>query len=179
MSRDKATTDREQALKEFILQFKKENVSYEDFIKYLDEVYKPELVEIKKPEKPEEIVIPASVFDNDYLSALEAVVKYLHENKDMRFSEVAGLLNRDQRAVGTTYRFARKKMKPVLRAPVVKYFLPLSIIADRRLSVLESIVYYLRKTYALSYHDIALLMRRNDRTVWTVYQRALKKLKSL
>jgi len=55
--------------------------------------------------------------------------------------------------------------------------LPVSTIAGRKLSVLESIVYNLRETYSLSYHEIALIMRRDDRTVWTVYYRALKKLK--
>ena len=173
MNKDKNIKDREQALKEFILRFKKEDISYDEFIKYLDEVYKPEI-----PKIPEEISIPVSVFDNDYLSALEAITKYLHENKGLRFSEVAKLISRDQRAIGVTYRFARKKMKIMLKAPLIKYSLPLSIIADKRLSVLESIVYYLRKTYALSYHEIAVLLRRNDRTVWTVYQRALKKLKT-
>jgi DNA-directed RNA polymerase specialized sigma24 family protein len=140
----------------------------------LDEAYKPGLV--KKPEELES-VIPVSVFSNDYLSALEAIVKYLHENRNMRLSEIAKLICRDQRAVGVTYRFARKKMKLVLKAPVSKYKLPVSIVAERKLSVLESIVYHLKITYHLSYHDIANIIKRDDRTVWTVYQRALKKLK--
>ncbi|MBW2991011.1 hypothetical protein KY348_04880 [Candidatus Woesearchaeota archaeon] len=179
MIRDKTKTDREKALKElreFILRFKKQEVSYDEFIKYLEEVYKPELPRVPVVEKPEEISVPVSVFDNDYLSALEAIVKFLRENKGLRLSQIAGLLARDQRAVGVTYRFARKKMKTILRAPIVKYSLPLTIIADKKLSVLESIVYHLKKTYALSYHDIALLLKRDDRTVWTVYQRALRKL---
>jgi len=159
-------------LREFIVRFKKKNVSYDEFKKYLDEAYKPSLA--KKPEEP---LIPVSVFSNDYLSALEAIVKYLHENKDMRLSEIAKMISRDQRAVGVTYKFARKKMKVILKAPVSKYSLPVSTIAGRKLSVLESIVYNLRETYSLSYHEIALIMRRDDRTVWTVYYRALKKLK--
>lgn len=138
----------------------------------MDEVYKPGLA--KKPEEP---IIPVSVFSNDYLSALEAIVKYLHENKELRLSEIARIISRDQRAVGVTYRFASKKMKVILKAPVSKYSLPASTIAGRKLSVLESIVYYLRETYSLSYHEIALIIRRDDRTVWTVYYRALRKLK--
>lgn len=169
--RDKNIKDRERALKEFILRYKKKDVSYDEFLRYLDEVYKPEIVE-----KPEKIILPVSVFDNDYLSALEAIVKYLHENKELRLVDIARLLNRDQRAIGVTYRFARKKMKERLKAPVSKYSVPLSVIADKRFSVLESIVYYLKKTYSLSYHEIAVLLRRDDRTIWTVYQRAVKKL---
>ena len=172
MTRDKAIKDRERLLKELIRYFKQKRVPHTEFLKYLEEVYRFKLVE-----KPEEILIPVSVFNNDYLSALETIVKYLHENKGLKLVEIAKLLNRDQRAVGVTYRFARRKLKSVLRAPVTKYSLPLSVIADKRLSVLESIVYYLKETYALSYHRIAVLLRRNDRTVWTVYHRALRKLK--
>ena len=173
MTRDKNIEDRESILKELILYFKNKKIPHGEFIKYLDEIYKPEIVE-----KPEEIIIPVSVFDNDYLSALEAIVKYLHENKGLRLAEIARLLNRDQRAIGVTYRFARNKMKARLKAPVSKYSVPLSVIADKRFSVLESIVYYLKKTYSLSYHEIAVLLRRDDRTIWTVYHRALKKIDS-
>ena len=161
-------------MKEIIAYFKDKNIPYSDFQKYLDEIYrlKPAEVAVKKPG----LSIPVSVFDNNYLSALEAVVKYLHENKDLRLAEISKLLMRDQRAIGVTYRFARKKMRLVLKAPVSRYSLPVSVIADRKLSVLEGIVYHLKKAHNLSYHDVALIIRRDDRTVWTVYQRALKKL---
>jgi len=137
----------------------------------LNEVYKPSLAK-----EPGEFSIPVSVFSNDYLSALEAIVKYLYENRNLRLSEIAKLISRDQRAIGVTYRFARKKMKTILKAPVSKYSLPVSAIASRKLSVLESIVYHLRNNYSLSYHEIALIMRRDDRTIWTVSYRALRKL---
>lgn len=163
-------------MREFILRFKEEKVSYEEFIRYLDLVYKP-----RPPvaEEPAGISIPFSVFDNDYLSALETIVKYLRENKEMRFAEIARLLNRDQRAVGVTYRFARRKMESRLRALAVKYSLPASVVADKKLSVLESVVYYIKETYSLPYHKIAVMIRRDDRTVWTVYQRALRKLRKV
>jgi hypothetical protein len=160
-------------LKELILYFKEKKVPYAEFQEFLDEIYEFRLG-VKAEEKPG-LVIPVSVFDNDALSALETVVKYLHENNDLRFSEISGLLKRDQRAIGVTYRFARKKMRMVLKARVSAYSLPVSVIADRKLSVLEGIVYYLRAAYGLSYHDVAVILRRDDRTVWTVYQRALKK----
>ncbi|MBU1198712.1 MAG: hypothetical protein KKF46_02675 [Nanoarchaeota archaeon] len=161
-------------LKELILYFKqKKNVVYEDFINYLEDIYKPgkaPLPEVK------DILIPVAVFDNDYLSALESIVKYLYENKGLRLSEIAKLLSRDSRAIGVTYKFARKKMKSELKVSVSKQSFPASALAERKLSVLESIVYYLKKQYYLSFHDIALLLKRDDRTIWTVYQRALKKL---
>jgi len=162
-------------LKELILYFKQKDIPYSDFQKYLDEIY--EFKPVEKIEEKPELLIPVSVFDNHYLSSLEAVVKYLHENKELRLVQIAKLVKRDQRAIGVTYRFARKKMKSVLKAPVSRYSLPVSVLTQKKLSVLESIVYYIRKNYSLSYHDIALLIRRDDRTVWTVYNRALEKLK--
>ncbi|KYK25209.1 hypothetical protein AYK26_06340 [Euryarchaeota archaeon SM23-78] len=177
MTRKKTIKDREQALKElkeFILRFKEQEVSYDEFIKHLDDAYKPEVPVVEKPEK---ILIPVSVFDNAYLSALEAIVKYLHENKGLRFSEIARLLNRYQRAIGVTYRFASKKMKFRLKIRATKYHVPLDFIARRQMSVLESIVYHLRETYKLPYYIIATMLTRDDRTIWTVYQRALKKKK--
>lgn len=160
-------------MRELILYFKEKDVSYSDFKKSLDEAYAPG----KEIEEQLGLSIPVSVFDNNYLSSLETVVKYLHENKQLRLSEIAKLIKRDQRAIGVTYRFASKKMKVVLKAPASKYSLPVSVLAQKKLSVLESIVSYLKKTYGLSNHDVAGLLMRDDRTVWTVYNRALKKLK--
>ncbi|MBI2005629.1 MAG: hypothetical protein HYS80_02600, partial [Candidatus Aenigmarchaeota archaeon] len=39
----------------------------------------------------------------------------------------------------------------------------------------ENIAAYLKDTFGLTYHAIAVLLNRNDRTIWTVYQRAKKK----
>lgn len=157
-------------MREFLLHSKKQGLPYEEAVRLLNEIYKPEI------KKPEELKIPISVFDNRQLSALEAIVKFLHENKGFRFSEIARLINRDQRAIGVSYRFASRKMSFILKATASKYSLPLKVIAKRKLSVLESIAYYLKQTYSLSYHEVALLLKRDDRTVWTVYQRALRKL---
>jgi len=172
VNRNKNIEDRERLLRELILFFKQKKVSYAEFQDYLEEVYG-----FKLALAPAKLNIPVSVFDNDYLSPLESIVKYLHENENLRLFEIAKLINRDQRSVGVTYRFARRKMKVKLKIRVSKHTLPVSVIADKKLSVLEGIVYYLKQTYMLSYHDTALILRRNDRTVWTVYQRALKKLK--
>jgi len=52
---------------------------------------------------------------------------------------------------------------------------PSSIFKNRQLAVLESLVCYLAETESMSYHEIASLLNRDDRTIWTVYQRTLKK----
>ena len=55
---------------------------------------------------------------------------------------------------------------------------PTYILKDRSVSVLEAIVEYLKDNEKLSLHEIALLINRDDRTIWTVYDRAKKKRKS-
>ncbi len=54
--------------------------------------------------------------------------------------------------------------------------IPLSIFKNRSLSVLEALVFYL-KNLGLSFKDISTLINRDQRTIWTVYQRAQKKKK--
>jgi len=53
--------------------------------------------------------------------------------------------------------------------------IPVSVLSDRSLATLEAVVEYLKEVLGLSYHEIAVLLKRDDRTVWTCYQRAKKK----
>ncbi len=53
--------------------------------------------------------------------------------------------------------------------------IPSSIFKDRNLSVLESLVEYLHTTENMTYHEIAKLLNRDDRTIWTVFNRSSKK----
>ncbi len=127
---------------------------------------------ITKEKKPDEI--PVCIFNNK-LSSLESVVKYLKENLDLKYSEIAKLLNRDQRTIWATYSNSRKKFSKKFVVKDNKYFIPALIISNRSLSVLESIVYYLKDDCNLKYSQIALLLCRDQRTVWTVYNRKKKR----
>jgi hypothetical protein len=53
--------------------------------------------------------------------------------------------------------------------------IPISIVADRTVSILESIVEYLKDELKFNYHEIGELTNRNERTIWTVYNRTTKK----
>ncbi len=53
--------------------------------------------------------------------------------------------------------------------------IPLNILLDRNVAVLEAIVEFLKDRKNLTYHEIAVLTNRNDRTIWTVYSRVRKK----
>lgn len=124
----------------------------------------------------EEVKVPISVFKNDKLSSLENIVKYLRENLLLSFKQIASLTNRNNIALAVSYRNARKKLETkFVVTEISPYSIPVKILQNRNLSVLENIVSYLKDTFGLAYHKIAVLLNRDDRTIWTVYQRAGKK----
>lgn len=127
-------------------------------------------------ERGEAIHVPVSVFSNTKLSGLELVCKYLKDELSIHFSEVARLLSRDYRTVWTTCAVADKKHKGALSVPKSRYFFPTLILTDRRLSVLEAIVAYLKDELGLRFTEIAAELHRDQRNIWTVYSRARKKL---
>ena len=55
--------------------------------------------------------------------------------------------------------------------------IPTLIFKDRKLSVLEAMVEYLKDEKQMNYQEIAVLLNRDDRTIWTCYSRAKKKRK--
>jgi len=52
---------------------------------------------------------------------------------------------------------------------------PLSVLKDRSVSGLEAIVEYLHEVKGLRFKAIALLLNRNERTIWTTYHRVKEK----
>jgi len=56
-----------------------------------------------------EYVVPLSIFSDRNLSVLENLVSYLKDNYDLRYVEIAGLLNRDERNIWGVYNKAKKK----------------------------------------------------------------------
>lgn len=132
---------------------------------------------LKVPAK-EEVKVPISVFQNDKLGSLENIVKYLRENLLLSFKQIASLTNRNEIALAVTYRNAKRKLEAkFVIMEISPYSIPVTILQDRNISVLENISFYLKDTFGLTYHKIAVLLNRDDRTIWTVYQRAKKKKK--
>lgn len=121
-----------------------------------------------------ETLIPLSILKNN--SSLEAIVVYLREILSLKFSDIAELLNRDQRTIWVTYANAKKKKTVLDLENTSQLHLPLNMFTSRNFSILETIVFYLRTTYTLTFNQISDLLGKNYRTVWTVYKRALKKI---
>ena len=160
----------EQRLLSTLEYLKKQGLSSDEIIELVNKF-------LKVPVK-EEVNVPISVFKNDYLGSLENIVKYLRENLLLSFKQIGALTNRNQIALAVTYRNAKKKMEAKFVVEEISpYSIPVSILQNRKLSVLENIVSYLKDTFGLTYHNIAVLLNRDDRTIWTVYQRAIKKRK--
>lgn len=130
---------------------------------------------IKAALEKQESLLPGGIFLNDTLSALETITKYLKENKGFSFARIADILNRDDRSIWTTYHNATKKLPARLPTEQSRFHVPASIFAERTLSVLETLTTYLKDTLGFSYHEIAVGLHRDDRTIWTVYHRAQKK----
>ena len=130
--------------------------------------------ELLQPEV-EEFSIPVAIFKNGALGSLEAIVKYLRENQSLPFAKIAELTGRDKKALAVSYRVAKRKYPEPLSVAPSEFYVPVTILRDKKFSVLEHLVSHLRDSYNLRYHQVALLLDRDDRTVWTVYQRAKRK----
>ena len=122
-----------------------------------------------------DVKIPLEIF-REGMGAAEVLAKYLKENENLGVSEIARTIKRDRRTIGVNYRNAlkRKKGKIVLRGKGIK--ISIEVFADRRLSILESLVWHLRGR-GYKNVEIAELIGRDARNVWTLYSRARKKLK--
>lgn len=122
----------------------------------------------------EERFVPLSIISGK--SSLEALVLYLKDFSELRFNDIAKLLNRDQRTIWVTYANAKKKKLVLDIENSSQLMLPLNIFYSRNFSVLENIVLYLRTTHSLSFNQISDLIGKNYQTVRTVYKRALLKI---
>ena len=123
----------------------------------------------------EHTLIPVTVFLNKNLSVLEAIVKYLRENELLRNSDIARILGKSPASVWITYRNAMAKFVKRLSVEKSDVFILTSVISANGLSVLESVSMYLHEAYGFSYRRIGELLNRDERTIWTVCNRARKK----
>lgn len=119
----------------------------------------------------DEIYIPLSVC-SERLSIFETVVKFLREELHLRNKDIAILTKRDFRTVSSTYTSASKKFTEHFSQIEYTVSFPVSSLATRKYSSLETIVLYLHETLHFSFTKIAEVLHRNYQTVWTVARRA-------
>lgn len=169
---DSLSSNTEKYISDLIISLKQQNYTYEQIFQILNDSLS------KAFHDKSDILLPISIFNNNKLSCLETIVKYMRENLGLKFSTIAKLLGRNNVALANCYRITRQKLSSPLHIKPSKFSVPCSIFKDRRLSILENMAFFLKNSYHLTFHDIAVLLNRNDRTIWTVHHRALRKLDS-
>lgn len=119
--------------------------------------------------------IPTSIFQDREIAVLEAIVEFLKEEKNLHYSEIANLLSRDDRTIWTTYSRVKKTRKAARKKQYSGITVPIKIFSDRNISAMEALCSYLFSEHDLSYSQIATLLNRDQRTVWTCVNRAKRK----
>jgi len=125
------------------------------------------------------IKIPISIFQNKELGILETLIYYLKKEICLKNKQICKLLFRSSQVVWTSYDNAKKKIKKDLVVKSSEYDFFVSVIQDYNsygCSMFESIVYYLRESYDLTYVEISNLLKRKPSTISTVYNRAKNKI---
>ncbi|MBU0980319.1 MAG: hypothetical protein KJ709_05910 [Nanoarchaeota archaeon] len=119
-----------------------------------------------------DIKVPLTIFTTR-LAPLEALTKYLIDQRGLTLTRASGLLRRAPSTISIALREARKKLPDQLPTGSL-FFMPAKEFATRRLSILETVVFYLKST-GLSYSDIARFLDRDERTIWTIARRGRDK----
>lgn len=131
------------------------------------------VLELFKNPKNNYDLVPVSCFNKD-LGILESLTKYLHENKKYRFTEIAKLLNRDQRTIWVSYHNAQRKHKHKL-PQTSNLEVPLKIFANRKLSPLESLIVFLHSNFDYPFSKISEITGRSYQNIWRTYQNTKQK----
>ncbi len=117
--------------------------------------------------------IPVQIFGTK-LSPSEAITKYLKENKQLSFSAIGKLLNRDQRGIWGSYARAKQKQSQPFEV-THEHTVPVSIFTERKFSLFEILVHHLVHEQEYKIAHISHLLNRKTSTIWTIYNRAKKK----
>lgn len=155
-------------------------ISDKDFVKlryYFEEVRKEYKLTDKEilQELTKEPKIPVSIF-NETLSGLETISKYLKENLNLSYKTIGRLLNRSEKTIWQAHFYSKKKFPQKFVVKETKFLIPVSVLSNRNLSILESIVLHLKDFAGLRLYEIASLLKRDHSTIWTVYHRAKQKI---
>lgn len=119
--------------------------------------------------------VPLAIFSSS-LPGLEALTVYLKQEKRWSIKKIAQNLNRSKNTIYTSYNKGKKK-EFLPKATQLSSTVPLNIFADRKFSILESLIAYLKREQQFSLIEAARLLNKNYNTVKTVYHRYQQKCK--
>jgi hypothetical protein len=122
--------------------------------------------------------IPLSLFSNRSLGVLEVLVKFLKENQNLTYSDIAQLLNRNDRTIWTTYKKAQMKHSKPFDPSSEKTVVPCTVFLDRSLGPLQALTLYTRDEMKFTFNEISQMLNRDYRTVWLSYQNGKRRCAS-
>lgn len=138
--------------------------------------------------KMSELKLPLHIFHNKTLSPMEAIITFLKQ-QNLTYHEISLLLHRNERNIWTIFNSAKKKQskektadsetKLIISANILTKIseiqLPLHIFHNNILSPMEAVITFLKDSHHLTYHETSLLIHRNERNIWTIYNHAKRK----
>ena len=126
---------------------------------------------------PDKRFVPLGIFATA-LSPSESLCKYLRENLEMSYKEIAGILNRDERSIWTSHNRSKEKMPgPFAKEDLdSSTLIPVKIFAERRRSIMENLVIYLKEKTGQTNYKIAKSLNKTPSMIYTVYKRARAKI---
>jgi hypothetical protein len=120
--------------------------------------------------------VPVSMFATT-LTPLEALTKYLRDQECLPFKNIAVVVHRNESTVRNTHKRAVEKYGGVLPLYPCVYWFPLSVLADRRLTLYEHVVAHLWYRCHLRSAEIARVLRRDQAMILNVLHRIELRLK--
>lgn len=149
------------------------DITRDDLIRFIPKEELKKLIHEKNKKPIENIKIPLSIFTTK-LSPLESIVRHLKEKQNKKINEIAKTLNKNPPAISLAYKNSlTKKFIP----KKTNISIPLSKFQNNpKLSILEVVVNYLRNK-DFKFTEIAKLLDRSPKTIWTLFNRGTKKQK--
>jgi len=146
---------------------------FNSFIEFMKEKHNIDIEDISRIIHKND-KLPITIF-NKKLSSYESIVKYMKENLNFTSKQVSEILNKNQGSVSNTYRNSKIKHPETFKTNISSISIPFSAFY-KELTTFESVVYHLKENHNLNYRKVASLLERNERTIWTIYQKAKNKL---
>ena len=151
----------------------------DDLIKFIEtktgKDFKDIISILHQKEKQRKNFFPITIL-NKKLGVTECLVRYLKDELGWNYKKISSIIKRSEGVVGVMYRNSLKKLSGTLKPTNTTIFVPLSIFSSK-FTVFESIIAYLKEKEELRFSEIAKLTKRDQRTIWTIYNRVKKKLK--
>jgi len=118
--------------------------------------------------------IPLTIFSYN-LGPVQAICKYLKENKQFSYREIGAIIHRNEKSVWATYTRAKKETKLPFILKNEKYSIPISLFKDRNYSVMEIITWHLYQVYHLNTKEMGQLLHCSPNSAAVLLKRARDK----